>query len=88
MAMSAYYLKGIAPPQVQLMQIFKGVLPLLLHCVFVSMAVIYILSRKSSSTCPRCFMAARKSVVPSPILGLRRGSNLRTVNGQRSAQGG
>jgi len=41
MAMSAYYLKGIAPPQVQLMQIFKGVLPFL-FMVFVSMAMIYI----------------------------------------------
>jgi TRAP-type mannitol/chloroaromatic compound transport system permease large subunit len=27
MAMSAYYLKGIAPPQVTLMEIFKGVMP-------------------------------------------------------------
>ncbi|RST87781.1 TRAP transporter large permease subunit [Aquibium carbonis] len=41
MAMSAYYLKGIAPPQVQLMQIFKGVMPFL-FMVFVSMALIYI----------------------------------------------
>ena len=41
MAMSAYYLKGIAPPQVQLMQIFKGVVPFL-FMVFVSMAMIYI----------------------------------------------
>lgn len=41
MAMSAYYLKGIAPPQVQLMDIFKGVMPFLL-CVFISMAIVYI----------------------------------------------
>ncbi|MBI1384231.1 MAG: TRAP transporter large permease subunit [Rhizobiales bacterium] len=41
MAMSAYYLKGIAPPQVQLMQIFSGVMPFLL-LVFVAMAIIYI----------------------------------------------
>jgi tripartite ATP-independent transporter DctM subunit len=41
MAMSAYYLKGIAPPGVQLMDIFKGVMPFL-FMVFVSMAMIYI----------------------------------------------
>jgi tripartite ATP-independent transporter DctM subunit len=41
MAMSAYYLKGIAPPQVQLVQIFKGVMPFLL-CVFISMAIVYL----------------------------------------------
>ncbi len=41
MAMSAYYLKGIAPPEVQLMQIFKGVMPFL-FMVFVSMALVYI----------------------------------------------
>ncbi|WP_118132963.1 TRAP transporter large permease subunit [Oceanicella sp. SM1341] len=41
MAMSAYYLKGIAPPEVQLTQIFKGVMPFLLM-VFISMAVVYI----------------------------------------------
>ncbi len=40
MAMSAYYLKGIAPPQVQLTQIFSGVLPFL-FMVFVSMAIVY-----------------------------------------------
>ena len=40
MAMSAYYLKGIAPPQVQLPQIFAGVLPFL-FMVFVSMALVY-----------------------------------------------
>jgi TRAP-type mannitol/chloroaromatic compound transport system permease large subunit len=41
MAMSAYYLKGIAPPSVQLTQIFTGVLPFLL-LVFISMALVYI----------------------------------------------
>lgn len=40
MAMSAYYLKGIAPPNVELMQIFKGVMPFLLM-VFVSMVLLY-----------------------------------------------
>ena len=40
MAMSAYYLKGIAPPQVQLVQIFKGVLPFL-AMVIVSMVLMY-----------------------------------------------
>ena len=40
MAMSAYYLKGIAPPEVRLTQIFYGVLPFL-FMVFVSMAVVY-----------------------------------------------
>jgi len=41
MAMSAYYLKGIAPPEVRLTQIFAGVMPFLLM-VFMSMAVVYI----------------------------------------------
>jgi tripartite ATP-independent transporter DctM subunit len=41
MAMSAYYLKGIAPPYVQLMQIFKGSMPFL-ALVFVAMAILYI----------------------------------------------
>ncbi len=41
MAMSAYYLKGIAPPSVQLVQIFKGSLPYL-AMVFVAMALLYI----------------------------------------------
>ena len=40
MAMSAYYLKGIAPPQVRLTQIFAGCMPFLL-CVFISMAIMY-----------------------------------------------
>jgi tripartite ATP-independent transporter DctM subunit len=41
MAMSAYYLKGIAPPEVKLTQIFSGVMPFL-ACVFISMALMYI----------------------------------------------
>ena len=41
MAMSAYYLKGIAPPQVRLTQIFSGVLPFLV-CVFISMILMYL----------------------------------------------
>ena len=41
MAMSAYYLKGIAPPHVQLVQIFKGCMPFL-AMVFVAMALLYI----------------------------------------------
>ena len=40
MAMSAYYLKGIAPPHVQLTDIFKGVMPFLVM-VFISMAMVY-----------------------------------------------
>ncbi len=40
MAMSAYYLKGIAPPEVRLTQIFAGVLPFL-FMVFVSMVIVY-----------------------------------------------
>jgi tripartite ATP-independent transporter DctM subunit len=41
MAMSAYYLKGIAPPQVKLTQIFAGCMPFL-FCVFIAMALMYI----------------------------------------------
>jgi tripartite ATP-independent transporter DctM subunit len=41
MAMSAYYLKGIAPPQVSLIEIFRGVMPFLLM-VFLAMALVYI----------------------------------------------
>lgn len=40
MAMSAYYLKGIAPPDVRLTQIFSGVMPFLI-CVIASMALMY-----------------------------------------------
>ncbi|MCF1503660.1 MULTISPECIES: TRAP transporter large permease [unclassified Afifella] len=41
MAMSAYYLKGIAPPQVQLVEIFKGCMPFL-GMVILAMALIYV----------------------------------------------
>ncbi|HZM33942.1 MAG TPA: TRAP transporter large permease subunit [Burkholderiales bacterium] len=41
MAMSAYYLKGIAPPFVQLWTIFKGCLPFV-FMVFMAMAMVYI----------------------------------------------
>ncbi|MFD1193113.1 TRAP transporter large permease subunit [Seohaeicola saemankumensis] len=40
MAMSAYYLKGIAPPEIKLTQIFSGVMPFLV-CVIISMALMY-----------------------------------------------
>ena len=41
MAMSAYYLKGIAPPQVRLTQIFAGSLPYV-GMVFITMIVLYV----------------------------------------------
>ncbi|MGB8432843.1 MAG: TRAP transporter large permease subunit [Burkholderiales bacterium] len=41
MAMSAYYLKGIAPPQVELWTIFKGCFPFL-GMVFVTMVTVYV----------------------------------------------
>jgi tripartite ATP-independent transporter DctM subunit len=41
MAMSAYYLKGVAPKHIQLVTIFKGCLPFL-SMVFVAMAAVYI----------------------------------------------
>jgi tripartite ATP-independent transporter DctM subunit len=40
MAMSCYYLKGIAPPHVDIMEIFKGALPFL-SMVFVAMIILY-----------------------------------------------
>jgi tripartite ATP-independent transporter DctM subunit len=40
MAMACYYLKGIAPPHVQLMEIFRGALPFV-FLVFVSMVLVY-----------------------------------------------
>ena len=42
MAMAAYYLKGVAPPHVQLIEIFKGVLPFL-SMVFVAMFLLYMI---------------------------------------------
>jgi TRAP-type mannitol/chloroaromatic compound transport system permease large subunit len=41
MAMSAYYLKGIAPPHIQLTQIFGGCMPFL-SMVFLSMVLVYV----------------------------------------------
>jgi tripartite ATP-independent transporter DctM subunit len=41
MAMSAYYLKGIAPPHVQLSQIFKGMMPYML-IVILCMVILYV----------------------------------------------
>lgn len=41
MAMSAYYLKGIAPPEVRLTQIFAGVMPFL-FLVLLSMIMVYV----------------------------------------------
>ena len=41
MAMSAYYLKGIAPPEVRLTQIFAGVMPFL-FMVLLSMIMVYV----------------------------------------------
>ncbi len=40
MAMAAYYLKGVAPPHIQLLQIFKGCLPFL-SMVFLAMFILY-----------------------------------------------
>ncbi len=40
MAMSAYYLKGIAPPHVQLWTIFRGCFPFLAN-VFIAMGLVY-----------------------------------------------
>jgi tripartite ATP-independent transporter DctM subunit len=41
MAMSAYYLKGVAPPSVRLTQIFAGSLPFVVM-VFMTMALLYV----------------------------------------------
>ena len=41
MAMAAYYLKGIAPPGVELAQIFRGVMPFLMM-IFLSMFILYV----------------------------------------------
>jgi tripartite ATP-independent transporter DctM subunit len=42
MAMSAYYLKGISPPEVRLAQIFNGCMPYML-LVILAMVVVYVL---------------------------------------------
>jgi len=41
MAMAAYYLKGVAPPNVELMTIFRGVMPFL-GMVFIAMFLLYV----------------------------------------------
>jgi TRAP-type mannitol/chloroaromatic compound transport system permease large subunit len=41
MAMSAYYLKGIAPPHIRLTQIFSGCMPFL-SMVFIAMFLLYV----------------------------------------------
>jgi TRAP-type mannitol/chloroaromatic compound transport system permease large subunit len=41
MAMSAYYLKGIAPPHVTLVEIFRGVMPYLL-LILLAMVIVYV----------------------------------------------
>jgi tripartite ATP-independent transporter DctM subunit len=41
MAMSAYYLKGVAPPHVRLVEIFRGAFPFL-ALVFLSIVILYI----------------------------------------------
>jgi len=40
MAMAAYYLKGVAPPHVQLIEIFRGVMPFL-FMVLLAMVILY-----------------------------------------------
>jgi tripartite ATP-independent transporter DctM subunit len=40
-AMSAFYLKGVSPPHVQLMEIFRGMLPFMFIVIF-SMVLIYV----------------------------------------------
>jgi tripartite ATP-independent transporter DctM subunit len=47
MAMSAYYLKGIAPPQVELWTIFRGCFPFL-GMVFVTMICVYVFPQTMS----------------------------------------
>jgi TRAP-type mannitol/chloroaromatic compound transport system permease large subunit len=41
MAMSAYYLKGVAPPHIKLVEIFKGIMPYL-GIVILTMVLVYI----------------------------------------------
>ena len=41
MAMSAYYLKGVAPPHIQLVEIFRGIMPYL-GIVILTMVLIYV----------------------------------------------
>jgi tripartite ATP-independent transporter DctM subunit len=57
MAMSAYYLKGVAPPHVRLTQIFAGALPYV-FMVFVTMALLYIFPGMATWL-PKVLYAAR-----------------------------
>ena len=41
MAMAAYYLKGVAPPHIQLIEIFRGVMPFL-SMVIIAMIMLYV----------------------------------------------
>jgi TRAP-type mannitol/chloroaromatic compound transport system permease large subunit len=41
MAMAAYYLKGVAPPHVQLIEIFRGIMPYLAIVLF-AMVLVYL----------------------------------------------
>ena len=69
MAMSAYYLKGIAPQHVQLWTIFRGCLPFL-GMVFVAMSW-STSSRSWSIGCPTLFYGKQKST-PSMATWLER----------------
>jgi TRAP-type mannitol/chloroaromatic compound transport system permease large subunit len=40
MAMAAYYLKGVAPPHIQLINIFRGIMPYLAIVIF-AMVLMY-----------------------------------------------
>jgi tripartite ATP-independent transporter DctM subunit len=55
MAMAAYYLKGVAPPHIQLINIFKGCMPFLL-LVFLAMLMLY-LFKGIALWLPDCFYA-------------------------------
>ena len=57
MAMSAYYLKGVAPPHVRLTQIFAGALPFV-FMVFITMALLYIFPGLATWL-PKALYAAR-----------------------------
>ncbi len=51
MAMAAYYLKGMSPPQARLNQIFAGAL-LFVFMVFLSMTLVYIFPGIARFGCP------------------------------------
>ena len=68
MAMSAYYLKGIAPPHVQLVQIFRGCMPFL-AMVFIAMVLVYVFPQTSSSPAEpdlRALTTPRRPMPTSP----------------------